>query len=473
MFGTAVGLGLVATLVVIVVPGLKFAYRSDETHIAIETAAFLIPGLAAVLFGGRALRGSSRTDVVLCAGLALLSLTNLCFSVLPAIAEGSPGRFSIWAPATGRLLGAAMFAGAALLAPRRLSVPRRALVRTLAAVALGVALVAILGALFADDMPRGVDPALSPDSAGRPRIVGHWLVLALQVTTLFLYSAAAVGFLIRSERQRDGLLVWVALSAGLSALARLNYFLFPSLYSEWVYAGDFFRIAGYLALLVGISREMLAYQRGAADAAVFEERRRLARELHDGLAQELAFIRSEGARLSGTADRGVMRMATAAERALGEARMAISALTNPLSEPLETTLSRAAEAVALRMNVRVEMDCTGDPQLPTASRQALERIVREATSNAVRHGQAKIVRIQIHANDDVRLAIIDDGRGFELGADRGRDSFGLISMRERAEGMNGRLTIRSQPGEGTTVEVVVPNGEPEPAHTRRYGRGAI
>src|SRR5688500_14967862 len=58
--GPAVGLGLLATLVVIAVPGLKFAYRSDETHVAIETAAFLIPGLAAVLFGGRALRGRSR-----------------------------------------------------------------------------------------------------------------------------------------------------------------------------------------------------------------------------------------------------------------------------------------------------------------------------------------------------------------------------------------------------------------------------
>ena len=473
ILAAGVGLGLLATLVVIAVPGLKFAYRSDETHIAIETAAFLIPGLAAVLFGGRALRGHSRTDVVLCAALALLALTNLCFSVVPGIVQETPGRFAIWAPAAGRLVGAAVFAGAALLAPRRLTNPRASLARALSAVVMAVAVVAILGVAFADDMPRGVDPALSPDSAGSPRIVGHWLVLSLQVTTLLLYSAAAAGFLIRSERERDGLLVWVALSAALSALARLNYFLFPSLYSEWVYAGDFFRIAAYLALLVGVSREMLAYQRGAADAAVFEERRRLARELHDGLAQELAFIRSEGARLSGTSDRGVLRMATAAERALGEARIAISALTTPLGEPLSTTLTRGAEAVALRMGARVEMDCEGDPQLPTATRQALERIVREATSNAVRHGQARLVRIQIHADDEVRLAIIDNGRGFDPAADHGRESFGLISMRERAEGIEGRLTVRSQPGEGTTVEVVVPNGEPEPPTARRTQRGAI
>src|SRR5919106_6939286 len=88
---SAVGIGVLATLVVIAVPGLKFAYRSDETHVAIETAAFLIPGLAAVLFGGRALRGQSRTDVLLCAALALLSVTNLCFSVVPSLVDQSPG----------------------------------------------------------------------------------------------------------------------------------------------------------------------------------------------------------------------------------------------------------------------------------------------------------------------------------------------------------------------------------------------
>jgi len=247
----------------------------------------------------------------------------------------------------------------------------------------------------------------------------------------------------------------------------LNYFLFPSLYSEWVYVGDVFRLTAYFALLIGISREMLAYQRGAADAAVFEERRRLARELHDGLAQELAFIRSEGARLSGTSDRDVMRMATAAERALGEARMAISSLTTPVGEPLEVSLGRAAEAVALRMGARVEVDCTGKPDVPTAARQSLERIVREATSNAVRHGQAKLIRVEINANDRLRVAIVDNGRGFQTTRARSGDSFGLTSMRERAQGIEGTFTVQSAPGEGTTVEVTLPNAAPEPARARR------
>jgi signal transduction histidine kinase len=312
-----------------------------------------------------------------------------------------------------------------------------------------------------------VDPNLSPESANRPRIVGHWSVLSLQMLTLLLYAAATVGFLRRAERERDALLVWVALATSLSAMARLNYFLFPSLYSEWVYVGDFLRLASYVALLIGLSRELLSYQRQAADAAVFEERRRVARELHDGLAQELAFIRSEGARLSGTSDRGVMRMATAAERALGEARMAITALTTPLGEPLDVTLRRAAEMVAGRMDARVEVESSGKPDVSTATRQSIERIVREATSNAVRHGHAKLVTVRIRGNDDVRVAVTDDGRGFDTSREPDRESFGLISMRERAEAMQGKLTITSAPGEGTTVEVVVPNGQREPGRARR------
>ena len=160
-------------------------------------------------------------------------------------------------------------------------------------------------------------------------------------------------------------------------------------------------------------------------------------------------------------------MATAAERALGEARMAISALTKPLDEPLDVTLRKAAEAVALRMGAEVEVRSTGDPQLATAARQSLERIVREATSNAVRHGQAETFRIEIEADTTLRVAIIDDGRGFDTQRDRKPDSFGLVSMRERAQAMEGELIVRSQPGDGTTVEVTLPNGQPPSGRRRR------
>lgn len=468
----AVVLGLAGTVFVTVVPWLKFAYRSDEAHVAIETAAFLVPALAAVLFAGRTLRAHSRTDLILAGTLTLLAATNLFFSIVPAVVDESPGPFATWAPAVGRLVGGAGFAIAALLPARECIRPARSLRRTMIGVALGVGLLALLAGLFATDLPRGIDPALSPESANRPRIVGHPLVLGVQIAGLFLYAAATWGFLRRAEEERDALYFWVSLAAALSAISRLNYFLFPSLYSEWVYVGDVLRLAGYVALLVGVGRELLTYQRRAADAAVFEERRRLARELHDGLAQELAFIRSEGARLSGTSDRGVMRMATAAERALGEARMAISALTTPVDEPLSTTLRRAAEGVAIRLGADVELTTNGEPRLAAAARQSIERIVREATSNAVRHGQAKKVRVEITCERGVRIAVVDDGRGFDVHADRRRDSFGLISMRERAEALGGELQLESTPGEGTKVEVVLPPAESDQGRSMR-GRSRV
>lgn len=458
LVAATLAVGLLGTLFISIVPSLSFAYRSDATHAAIETSVFLVAAVAALLFAGRTLRARSRTDLLLAGSLAVLAATNLCFSLLPAMTDSDPGNFATWAPVAGRLLGAVGFAAAALLPDRELARPRRDLGWMLLATGMTLGLIALLGALFADQLPRGLDPELSPETAERPRIVGNPVVLSAQVSALFLYAAATVGFLRRAERERDGLLLWVALAAALSALARLNYFLFPSLYSEWVYVGDALRLGGYLALLVGIARELLAYQRQAAELAVFDERRRLARELHDGLAQELAYIRSEGTRLTPAmgSDSALLRIVAAAERALEEARVAISSLTRPLDESLETSLRRAAEAVALRLGAEVEATSVGDAEISDSVRQALERIVREATANAVRHGEATLVRVELDCGAPLRVTIADNGSGFDPDGERRPDGFGLISMRERAEALGATFAIRSAPGHGTTVEVLIP-----------------
>ena len=89
------------------------------------------------------------------------------------------------------------------------------------------------------------------------------------------------------------------------------------------------------------------------------------------------------------------------------------------------------------------------------AREALIRIVREAVTNAARHGHATEVRVELENGNGLRLVVADDGQGFDSDAPRG-GGFGIIGMRERAEALGGVFTLSSEPGEGTAIEVVLP-----------------
>lgn len=447
----------VVTVLVSVLPSLRFAYRSETAHGMIETAAFLVGALGATIIGGRALRSGSRGALLLAAALALIAATNLLFSLTPTLTDWSRG-FATWGGLAGRVIGAALFAAAALLPERRLARPRRTAAVAAAGVFGTLVLVAVLAAVVGDDLATGIDPTLSPESAGRPRVVGSAGVLVGQVLLIVLYLAATVGFARRAARGNDRLLAGFAIASLLAAFARVNYFLFPSLYSEWVYTGDLLRLAHFLVILAVVVRELLADQRAGAMLAVVDERRRVARELHDGLAQELAFIRAETSRLEGRpgVDGAVEMLRSAADRALAESRAAIATLNRPLDEPLLDALRASAESVVVRAGASVEVE--GDRSIEAAPdvAHALARIVREAAANAVRHGGARTVTLRLGCDGPIRLAIADDGSGFDVAGDVRDDAFGLIGMRERVEGLGGRLAIASSPGRGTTIEVVLP-----------------
>jgi signal transduction histidine kinase len=345
----------------------------------------------------------------------------------------------------GTLLGGAAFAAGGFASKRRLRNPSRA-------VGLGVALciwvvtgAGVCTAVFLGETSAGFPSWLSPESADRPLLVGNPVVLTAQLVGVVLFTAAAVGFLRRAERGRDDLMQWFGAGATLAAFASLNYLFFPSLYSEWVYTGDFLRLGFYLLLLVGTGREIQRYWRRLAEAAVLEDRRRIARDLHDGLAQELAFIVAE---TSGQA-------AKAAERALDESRRAIAALTRPVDEPLDVALLQAAEEVAHRVGTQVRFEGERVAGVEGETREALIRILREAVTNAARHGGAGRVRIELANGNGLRLRVEDDGTGFAPGTTR-PGGFGLVSMRERAEALGGSFRLESEPGRGTSVEVVVP-----------------
>jgi signal transduction histidine kinase len=190
---------------------------------------------------------------------------------------------------------------------------------------------------------------------------------------------------------------------------------------------------------------------------VLEERRRVARDLHDGVAQELAFIASQMRWfLRRPADTEPLeQVMDAVERALDESRGAIAALSRPIDEPLDLALGHAALDIANRVGARLHLDLAANVQVSADWRDALLRISREAVANAARHGRARTIRLQLSDNDGVWLRVTDDGDGFDVAAPRSSQSYGLTSMRERAESLGGRFEISSTPGAGTTIEVAV------------------
>jgi signal transduction histidine kinase len=440
------GAAAAVTATTSLLPGFSLAYSSPQLHIALDTATALISFLVAYLVYGRFRERKRLDDLMLASALALIASTSLVFSAVPHTVPAEGARnFSVWASVGGAVLGALTLALAAFAPSTRVSSPRRAtVIAAFCCVGALIATASVVG-LFADGIDPEIPLALSPDATHRPILLGHHFLLGTQIVGVLLFIAAALGFIQRGERDNDELMRWFAAGAALSAFARFNYFLFPSLYSDWVFTGDFLRLGFCLLLLAGAAREIGSYWRRLASMAVLEERRRIARELHDGVAQELAYIVAES---SGT-------LAAAAERALDESRRAIAALTRPVDEPLEVALVQAAEEVAGRVGVQLRIDVGRGARVSPDEREALIRIVREAITNAGRHGGAENVSVELSNGNGTLLRIVDDGSGFNPRRTR-VGGFGLVSMRERTEALGGRFKLSSGAGEGTRIEVRLP-----------------
>ncbi|MDQ3384761.1 MAG: sensor histidine kinase [Actinomycetota bacterium] len=451
--------GAALTLLVIIVPFVRFAYDNASLHLALETTEGLIAALLAYLALKRH-RASGRLQHALLAWVfAVLAFTNLVLSAGPLVAEGGrPGGWFTWATLGLRLLAVGALCAIPFLdgrvGPGGTRLGRAVLLLTGATVAA-----VSLGAAAADAwLAEPFGQLVSPEDLDHPWTVGHPLVVVIQLLGVGLYAGAAAGFTRQARAQADELLRWLGAGAVLGAFARLHYFLFPSLYSTYVYTGDLLRLGSYLLFLAGAAREIDLYWRDQTRLAAVEERGRLARDLHDGLAQELAFIRSQTAAMAaGMAVPGMeQHVSEAADRALVESRRAVAALSgDDGAEPLSVALAHAAEEVAARAGADVTVEAVEAPALSPDIRDALLRVTREAAGNAVRHGGARTISVRLwREQDGLRLTVDDDGNGFDpLAVRRG---YGLRSMRERAGAIGGELEIRSRPGSGATVEVLVP-----------------
>lgn len=443
---SAVGLGVTAAI--IGTPYLVFGHHSPSLRLVLDSVDACVALLLAYLLYGRFRRSDRPQDLLLAQALLLLAVAGIGVTAVAALLGAEPGILDVWLPLVLRAAAGVLVLVAALAGDRTVS-PR---VMTLARFGPWVlVIVAVVMWLVGDTLPVALD-ASPPASAQRPVITGHPLLLAAQAVTALCFLVAAILFSRQATRRRDELLRWLGPACALAAFARVNYVLFPSLYSDWFYTGDFLRTGSYLLLLVGAAREISLYWSAQARLAVLDDRRRLARELHDGVIQELSYIRIVTDTVEDPELRN--RVFEACDRGLDEARAAVDALGRPAEESLGYVLHRSAQQVAERHGGRVVVELDDEIDADGEQRHALIRITREAVSNALRHGGAQLVRVGLHNGDEFnRLVVRDDGAGFDPELVSRNGGYGLVSMRDRAEALPGSLRVESSPGAGTTVEV--------------------
>ncbi|HZG98486.1 MAG TPA: ATP-binding protein [Nocardioidaceae bacterium] len=447
-----------ALITAMVIAGVvDVGYSNLSAHLVLDTFDTCVALLVSYLLYGRFLRSSRLQDQLLLQGWLLLAVASSSTSMTRVAGlAGNSGRLDVWLPLAIRVAAALSITAAAIIGTR----PRLARANLTQALVPTLGILAVLVVTFSalvSYLPPALDPNLSPDPFYRAALESHPALLGTQIVTALCFLLAAALFAGQADRRDDQLVRWLGPACVFAAFARINYLLFPSLYSEWLYTGDVMRTACYVLLLVGATREIGAYWPAQARAAVMEDRNRLARELHDGVVQELGYIRSESRSLLSLDQPRTERILDACDRALDEARQAVEVMgSTNLEEPLGFTLHRAARQVSERYGVELELALDTSVTANQQQRHALLRIVREAVANAARHGRAQRVRMELQRTRQAtrRLAIFDDGQGFDVTkAMEQRTGFGLTSMRERAEGLPGAFEVDSSSDKGTIIAV--------------------
>ena len=441
-------------------PQLGFASATGDSVLdAIGgAAAALATAVVALRFHAR----PTHASLALLAALSFRTAATLLLVTAPTLLGLSIGASLHDATAVSSVIGAALLAWAAF-APGspvadRINGTEVVIAGTAAAVAcsgIGVAFHSLWPAL---DLDHGVLGAAGFGELSREP-VSFFLIESL---TAMLLVTAAGGFALRVRRgAMHQLPSWLAISAALGASAQIDYLLTQGQLRTTVSLGDLLSAGGMLVLAIGAVLEYERVRHSERESAVQAERRRLARDLHDGVAQELAFIVGQSRRLALAFpdERALADIGSAAASALDGSRSTINGLRRAASHTLGGAVEQRARMLADRAGLDLHVDVSGD-MVPSAELEhCLLSIVQEAISNAARHADATGLEVSVRAQEhSLELRISDDGRGFERGRVQisKHGGFGLLSMSERARELGGTLTLESSPGCGTAIEVTVP-----------------
>jgi signal transduction histidine kinase len=413
---------------------------------AIETGVTLSALASAVLLLAHFRRTRLLRDLLLLAALATLALTDFVFNALPAYGYQT-GIYGAGARAALSILLAGSFVAVAFVpAGRRVETGKR------------LAVVAVPAAIYFVALGELVDLIAGPVPASGATGIYGAVVIALALLTFGLLMVAGYGFTVRRGWD-GGLLAGAAL---LMAGAHLEKLVLPVVPVDWVTPADALRLGACALLLTASVRLYRRSHDQLARDAVSAERLRIARDLHDGLAQDLAFIAAHSGRLAREygADHP---LALAAQRALAASRGQIVDLEASTAESTESALREVAADMAFRFGIEVDVkvENLGGPDRSESERRELVRIAREAIANAVRHGGARNVSVSLGSRrDDLMLRISDDGCGFAAAStDTAGTGLGLRTMRDRARQIGAQLVAGHGERGGAEVDVVaLPSG---------------
>jgi signal transduction histidine kinase len=443
------GLGLLALgAVALAMPALlsSATVNAPSLSAALEMTLTLFALGAAWLLRSQFVSSRRLRDLQLVAATLTLGLITFAVAAVPAALDLSGEGFFAGAQLWGTVFVGAMFAASALMPAEWLVVRRRQMLATTVGLSLAGLLVAGLGGLTADGGAASIAV-----KSGPPLLV----VAVVGATALLAY--AALGFVLRAGADVDGVAALMAIAMTLLAGATFSRLLAHSLPLGRIGVADGLRAAAFgLILTTAVVRERRAHVR-ISKATALAERRRVARDLHDGIAQDLAFIAAHGPRFVEELgdDHPVV---VAARRALAISRSTISELSDPNCATAHESLQAIAQELGDRFSVSVAVNAQLDRELTPHEREHVTRIAREAIANAARHGGASNVIVSLRHDDaGIALRVVDDGCGI-WGADLvpAPEGFGLTSMRERAAALGGELNVRRPRLGGTELEVVLP-----------------
>ena len=435
-----------ATALFLTNPSLRSTYELPEGRLVLDTAVVLAATIVAILAAVRFSVEGRSLDLLLAAGFCVAGVGTLAFGIVPVLGGDPQEAAEAWAALGARVLAATLIALAPIVPGRRIAARGKALLAGIAIVL--VALVTIWLPL------RGFGAALTlldPNGGGdRP--------FELTVTLSFLALLAlltVVGFALRYRGHGEDLDSWLALGATLTLFAELHYVLTPRLSTDFVSQGDFLRVISYGILLVGVWRAISFAEFGRA---VAEERARVAREIHDGLAQYLFAVSTHASMLESGAplETTLPKLKEAAALAQQEARFAVLALSSASGNaPFDAALRRYVEFLTADGALEVELEIDSQMMLAPDEQIEIFRIVQEGLANVRKHAGARRAEVRIGQDGTRRVVSVrDDGVGFDDESDAAAGQ-GLKNMRRRAATIDGGFALRSRPGRGTAVEVTL------------------